>query len=79
MLNVNIVVGAMLFADHFLIVVNVCSASAVAEKALQKPHGDKLVNLMLPESQKAAAVAACTKEIELSDRNACDTELLIVG
>jgi len=54
------------------------SASAVAEKALQKPHGEA-VDLMLPESQKGAAIAACAKEIELSDRNACDTELLIVG
>lgn len=56
-----------------------CSATAVAEKSLQTPHGGKLVDLMLPDSQKAAEIASCTKELELSDRNACDTELLIVG
>eukprot|EP00884_Botryococcus_braunii_P002951 jgi/Botrbrau1/12657/Bobra.67_1s0022.1 len=55
------------------------SATAVAEKGLQAPHGGKLVDLMLPESQRAAEIASCTKELELSDRNACDTELLVVG
>lgn len=56
-----------------------CSATAVAEKSLQTPHGGKLVDLMLPEAQKAAEIASCTKEMDLSDRNACDTELLVVG
>ena len=43
------------------------------------PHGGKLVDLMLAESQREEAVATCTKEMELSDRNACDVELLCVG
>ena len=34
---------------------------------------------MLPVDQQAAAIQACTKTIELSDRNACDVELLCVG
>lgn len=58
----------------------VVSAAATVEQAgLIAPHGGKLVNLMLPEDKKAAAVASCTKTIQLSDRNACDVELLTVG
>jgi sulfate adenylyltransferase len=41
------------------------------------PHGGELVNLMT--SDKTAAIARCTKTVELSDRNACDVELLMVG
>lgn len=57
------------------------SATAVveAEEKLQTPHGNKLVDLMLPDSEREAAKAACTKSMELSDRNACDVELLCVG
>ena len=51
----------------------------MAEKKLQMPHGGKLVNLLLPEDQHQAAIDACIKTIELSDRNACDVELLTVG
>ncbi len=50
-----------------------------AEQKLQTPHGNKLLDLMLPESEREAAKAACTKSMELSDRNACDVELLCVG
>lgn len=50
-----------------------------AEEKLQTPHGSRLVDLMLPESEREAAKAACTKSMELSDRNACDVELLCVG
>ncbi len=57
----------------------VSSAVAVTDKKLQAPHGNKLQNLMLPDDKKAAAVQACTKSLELTDRNACDVELLIVG
>ncbi|KAL4433897.1 hypothetical protein ABPG75_000338 [Micractinium tetrahymenae] len=58
----------------------VVRAAATTERTgLIAPHGDKLVNLMLPEGQKEAAIASCTKTIELSDRNACDVELLCVG
>ncbi|PNH02112.1 Sulfate adenylyltransferase [Tetrabaena socialis] len=48
---------------------------------LQVPHGvdAKLVNLMAPADQHAALVSSCNKRIELSDRNACDVELLTVG
>jgi sulfate adenylyltransferase len=52
---------------------------ATTERKLQVPHGGKLVNLMLAEAEKEQAVASCTKELELSDRNACDVELLCVG
>jgi len=52
---------------------------AATEQKLQVPHGGKLVNLMLADSAKEQAVASCTRELELSDRNACDVELLCVG
>jgi hypothetical protein len=59
---------------------SLCSAiAAVAERQLQTPHGGELVDLMAPASEHAALVAACTKSVELSDRNACDVELLTVG
>ena len=52
---------------------------AATENRLQTPHGGNLVDLMLAEGDRAAAVGSCTKELELSDRNACDVELLCVG
>jgi len=51
----------------------------VAERQLQSPHGGELVDLMAPPGERDALKAACTKSIELSDRNACDVELLTVG
>ena len=56
-----------------------CRAAAATEEALQTPHGDKLINLMLPEDKKQSAIDSCTETLECSDRNACDVELLIVG
>lgn len=56
------------------------SAAATTELAgLIAPHGGKLIDLMVPEGQKAAVKSSATKTIELSDRNACDVELLTVG
>ena len=56
------------------------SAAAVMEdRKLQTPHGDKLVDLILPEGERQAAIDACSKTLELSDRGACDVELLTVG
>lgn len=55
-----------------------CHSSEPARK-LQTPHGNTLVDLMLPEDQKQTAISSCTKEMDLSDRNACDVELLVVG
>lgn len=56
-----------------------CSASVTMEAGLQTPHGGNLVDLMVGDGAKAAVAASATKTIELSDRNACDVELLIVG
>ena len=56
-----------------------CRAAAATEEALQTPHGDKLIDLMLPEDKKQSAIDSCTETLECSDRNACDVELLIVG
>lgn len=55
------------------------ASAAVAEKKLQKPHGGTLVNLLAPASQHAEIKASANKTVQLSDRNACDVELLTVG
>jgi sulfate adenylyltransferase len=55
------------------------AASSLTKEGLQAPHGGKLVNLMAPQDKAAALKASCTKTLELSDRNACDVELLCVG
>jgi len=54
----------------------VCSVAADVRIA---PHGGALINLMAPADKQAALIASCTKTVELSDRNACDVELLSVG
>lgn len=51
----------------------------MAERQLQQPHGGTLVNLMVSADQQEAVKATATKTIQLSDRNACDVELLTVG
>mmetsp|Transcript_21907 Transcript_21907/g.57083 ORF Transcript_21907/g.57083 Transcript_21907/m.57083 type:complete len:453 (+) Transcript_21907:105-1463(+) len=53
--------------------------AAAVEAGLQEPHGGVLVDLMTAEADKASVKASATKTMELSDRNACDVELLIVG
>ena len=64
----------MLAADQIVSV-----GSVQADMKLQAPHGGQLVDLMLPESQKQAAINSCNATIDLSDRGACDVELLVVG
>ena len=55
-------------------------AAAAAGRGLIEPHGGELVNLMIvDEKEKARAIASCDRALELSDRNACDVELLSVG
>ena len=56
------------------------AAAAAAGRGLIEPHGGELVNLMVvDEKEKARAIASCDRALELSDRNACDVELLSVG
>jgi sulfate adenylyltransferase len=45
------------------------------------PHGGKLHDLLVKDAKEAAAlVASCNgRSMELSDRGACDVELLTVG
>mmetsp|Transcript_5130 Transcript_5130/g.8918 ORF Transcript_5130/g.8918 Transcript_5130/m.8918 type:complete len:385 (+) Transcript_5130:102-1256(+) len=43
------------------------------------PHGGALIDLMTPIDTQADLIASCSKTVELSDRNACDVELLAVG
>ena len=52
--------------------------SAMSNKLIS-PHGDKLVNLMVDPAKAASVEASATRTLELSDRNACDVELLCVG
>ena len=50
------------------------------EAAKQTPHGGTLVDLILKtDEEKAAAVAACTKTLQLSPRQLCDVELIMNG
>ena len=54
--------------------------ASAAGRGLIEPHGGELVNLMIvDEKEKARAIASCDRALELSDRNACDVELLSVG
>lgn len=55
------------------------ATATVAEGQLQTPHGGKLVDLMAPAEQHADLKASASKTLQLSDRNACDVELLVVG
>ena len=57
----------------------VAAAAAATEKKLQIPHGGKLQQLLLSQDQVEQERASCSKSMELSDRNACDVELLCVG
>ncbi|KAK9793216.1 hypothetical protein WJX73_001323 [Symbiochloris irregularis] len=54
-------------------------AAAATEGKLQSPHGGKLVDLLVSKSEAQREIDSCTKQQELSDRNACDVELLCVG
>ena len=54
-------------------------SSAFASASLQPPHGGELVNLMVPDAEKAKVAASANRTLELSDRNACDVELLATG
>ena len=55
------------------------AAAAATEKQLQSPHGGQLQQLLLPQDQVEQEKSSCSKSMELSDRNACDVELLCVG
>jgi len=59
--------------------VTVRAVAADVRTGLQVPHGGKLVDLMVADSEKAAVKASASKTMELSDRGACDVELLCVG
>lgn len=51
----------------------------MVEGKLQTPHGGKLVDLMASAEQHAELKSSASKTLQLSDRNACDVELLVVG
>ena len=55
------------------------SMTAAESAGLISPHGESLVNLVVPEAEREALKAGVSRRIECSDRNACDVELLVVG
>jgi len=48
-------------------------------QARQEPHGGKLINLMADSEAAAAAEKGCSKELQLTERQSCDVELLCNG
>eukprot|EP00580_Thalassiosira_gravida_P000544 CAMPEP_0201609118 /NCGR_PEP_ID=MMETSP0492-20130828/11669_1 /ASSEMBLY_ACC=CAM_ASM_000837 /TAXON_ID=420259 /ORGANISM="Thalassiosira gravida, Strain GMp14c1" /LENGTH=432 /DNA_ID=CAMNT_0048074361 /DNA_START=18 /DNA_END=1316 /DNA_ORIENTATION=+ len=59
---------------------SVRASGSQLEAAKQTPHGGTLVDLILKsDEEKAAAVAATTKALQLSPRQLCDVELLMNG
>jgi len=55
-------------------------ATTELEAAKQVPHGGTLVDLILKtDEEKDAAIAKCTKELQLSPRQLCDVELIMNG
>jgi len=55
------------------------STTSTQSSGVIAPYGGTLVDLMVPESDRASVKASATTTLECSDRNACDVELLIVG
>ena len=55
------------------------STTSTQSSGVIAPYGGTLVDLMVPESDRASVKASATTSIECSDRNACDVELLVVG
>lgn len=55
------------------------AATTMAADVKQKPHGGKLVDLMVEGAAAEAAIARATSEVELSDRQLCDVELIVNG
>ena len=57
-----------------------CRRRGRLNAAKQAPHGGKLVDLILKtDAEKSAAVAKCTKTLQLSPRQLCDVELIMNG
>ncbi len=55
------------------------STTSTQPSGVIAPYGGTLVDLMVPEADRASVKASATTCLECSDRNACDVELLIVG
>lgn len=55
------------------------SATTLTSEGLQVPHGGTLVDLMADDGMKGALISSTTHSVDLTHRQACDVELLIVG
>jgi sulfate adenylyltransferase len=47
--------------------------------ARQTPHGGKLIDLFVPDADKAAVIASADKTIDITERQSCDVQLLCNG
>jgi sulfate adenylyltransferase len=47
--------------------------------ARQTPHGGKLIDLFVPDADKAAVTASADKTIDITERQSCDVQLLSNG
>ena len=58
----------------------ICSESSPQNQSkLIEPYGGKLVNRVVPSDEISAIKKSANKQIECSDRNACDIELIVIG
>lgn len=56
------------------------TSSSQLSMVKQTPHGGELIDLILKtDEEKAAAIAKCTKTLQLTPRQLCDTELIMNG
>lgn len=56
------------------------SRGSVALSAKQEPHGGSLVNLFVADDEaKEEAIASCSMEIQVTERQSCDVELICNG
>jgi sulfate adenylyltransferase len=56
------------------------STTEEAKALKQTPHGGTLVDLVCKtDEEKKEAIVKCTQEIQLSPRQLCDTELIMIG
>merc|ERR1719454_2424604 len=54
-------------------------AAQPAMAARQVPHGGTLVDLFVPEAEKAAVAKSATKTVDITERQSCDVQLLCNG
>jgi len=51
----------------------------ISMAARQTPHGGKLVDLFVPDTEKEEVIASASKTIDITERQSCDVQLLCNG